>query len=123
MSVVLMAAATIIVVLGLAAAAVGEYLAAAGTAQTGADAAALAAAPVTFRPFGATGTARQEAARFAEENDVWLVSCTCRHDPSWAARSVEVRVARNVRLLLFGSRRVEAVGRAEFAPAMLLEGS
>ena len=37
-------------------------------AQAAADAAALAAAPVTFSPFGATGSASREAAIFAAAN-------------------------------------------------------
>lgn len=106
---------------GIAVAAVGQYLVALGSAQTAADAAALAAAPVTFRPFGATGSAREEAARFAVENSAELLGCSCPHDAGWAPREVEVRVGREVRLVLFGIRRVEAVGRAEFAPALLLE--
>lgn len=119
----MLATAAVLVLMTLSVAAVGQYLVAAGSAQTAADAAALAAAPVTFRPFGATGTAREEAARFARENDARLVSCECRHDSGWAVRRVEVRVARSVTLVLFGSRKVEAVGRAEFAPALLLEAT
>ena len=120
-SVLMLAVSAVLLVVTLGGAAVGQYLVAAGIAQSAADAAALAAAPVTFRPFGATGTAYQEAARFARENDSRLVSCDCNQDPSWATRRVEVRVARSVRLLVFGTRRVEAVGRAEFAPVLLLE--
>jgi hypothetical protein len=89
-------------------------------ASAAADAAALAAAPVTFRPFGAAGTPREEAARFAAANSARLVSCDCALDRSWAARTVEVVVARRVDLMLFGSRSILASARAEFAPAALL---
>ena len=89
-------------------------------ATTAADAAALAAAPVTFLPFGATGSPAQEAGRFARLNGASLVSCRCPIDRSFATRSAEVRVAVSVGLPLLGSVTVEATGRAEFAPAALL---
>lgn len=89
-------------------------------ATTAADAAALAAAPVTFLPFGATGSPAEEAARFAALNGADLISCRCPIDGSFAARTVEVRVRWNAQLPLLGSRAIEAVGRAEFRPALLL---
>ncbi len=116
----LLAAGAVITVIAIATAASGQYLAAAGQAQNAADAAALAAAPVTFRPFGAVGTAREEAAIFAEANGSTLTACACRQDPSWANRTVEVTVRRRVRLVLFGYRSVSATSRAEFAPTLLL---
>jgi secretion/DNA translocation related TadE-like protein len=90
-------------------------------ATTAADAAALAAAPVTFLPFGAAGSPAAEAGRFARLNGALLVSCRCDVDPSFEPRSAEVRVRVAVRLPLFGSISVEATGRAEFVPAALLE--
>lgn len=122
-SLVMLAVIGALLAMTVAVAAVGQYLVALGSAQTAADAAALAAAPVTFRPFGATGTAREEAVRFAGENSAELLACSCGHDAGWAPREVEVRVGREVRLVLFGTRRVEAVGRAEFAPALLLQAA
>ena len=113
---ILLAAGAVITVIAIATAASGQYLAAAGQAQSAADAAALAAAPVTFRPFGAVGTAREEA----EANGSTLTACACRQDPSWANRTVEVTVRRRVRLVLFGYRSVSATSRAEFAPTLLL---
>jgi len=89
-------------------------------ATTAADAAALAAAPVTFLPFGATGSAVDEAARFARLNDAELLWCRCRVDRSFEPRTVEVLVATNVNIPIIGSVRVEASGRAEFLPALLL---
>ena len=93
-------------------------------AATAADAAALAAAPVTFRPFGAEGSAFQEAVRLAAANGARLTACLCNADPSWDRREVAVTVAVDVDLILFGSRTVTATSRAEFVPALLLgEGS
>lgn len=89
-------------------------------ATTAADAAALAAAPVTFLPFGATGSPADEAARFARLNGADLVWCRCSPDRSFEPRTVVVRVARSFGLPVLGEVRVEATGRAEFLPAMLL---
>lgn len=91
-------------------------------ATTAADAAALAAAPVTFLPFGASGTPAQEAGRFAGLNGGVMLSCRCPIDRSFAGRSVEVRVRTSVAAPLLGFVTVEAVGRAEFVPAALLGG-
>ena len=116
----LLAVGAVVVVVAIATAAAGQYLVAAGQAQTAADAAALAAAPVTFRPFGALGNAREEAAIFAAANGAVLALCTCPQDPGWDNRTVEVMVRRRVRLVLLGFRFVEATSRAEFAPTLLL---
>lgn len=123
MALVLLAAGAVVVVVAIATAAGGQYLTAAGQAQSAADAAALAAAPVTFRPFGASGTAREEAAIFAAANGAVLSLCVCPQDPSWDNRTVEVTVRRRVRLVLFGERSVEAKSRAEFAPSLLLRNN
>lgn len=92
-------------------------------ATTAADAAALAAAPVTFLPFGAEGSPTQEAARFARLNGASLISCRCPIDPSFAPRTADVRVRVEVVLPLLGSMTVDATGRAEFVPAALLAGA
>lgn len=89
-------------------------------ATTAADAAALAAAPVTFLPFGAEGSPADEAARFARLNGARLVWCRCPPDRSFESRTVEVRVAKTVDLPVLGDTTVEATGRAEFVPALLL---
>ncbi len=104
------------VLLALAVTDVGLYLDAGFRAATAADAAALAAAPLTFRGFGSSTGPRREAARLAAENGSRLVSCACRIDASWRGRTVAVVVERRVSLLLFGRRRVRAIGRAEFIP-------
>jgi hypothetical protein len=90
-------------------------------AATAADAAALAAAPVTFLPFGSVGSPFDEAARFARLNGADLLSCVCAVDRSFSNRTVVVRVANAVQLPFVGEIRIEAVGRAEFLPALLLD--
>ena len=90
-------------------------------ATTAADSAALAAAPVTFLPFGAEGSPADEAARFARLNGAQLVWCRCPPDQSFESRTVEVRVTKSVDLPVLGLIQVEATGRAEFVPAALLE--
>lgn len=91
------------------------------TAQMAADAAALAAAPVTFRPFGATGSATDEARRFAESNGGELTNCTgCGTDPSWESRVIEVEVSVEIDLLWFGTTSINAYSAAEFVPVQLL---
>lgn len=112
--------AALVVVLGVAIADVGMYLASRLQAAAAADAAALAAAPVTFAPFGARGAPAQEAARLAAVNGTRLVRCRCPVDRSWNPRVVEVSVARTVTLLGLPSVDVTAVSRAEFVPAALL---
>jgi hypothetical protein len=89
---------------------------------TAADAAALAAAPVTFLPFGAQGSPSQEAARFVVMNGAEMIWCRCEIDRTFEPRTVEVRVRRSVQLPILGTRHVEAIGRAEFVPAALLGG-
>jgi hypothetical protein len=90
-------------------------------ATTAADAAALAAAPVTFLPFGAAGSPSDEAMRFAHLNGTELLSCDCAINRSFAPRTVTVRVARRVELLGVRFPDAQAIGRAEFVPARLLE--
>jgi secretion/DNA translocation related TadE-like protein len=102
---------------------VGSLVVARSEAAAAADAAALAAAPVTFRPFGAAGTPAEEAARFATANRTRLIECVCPVDRSWAPRTVRVVVERTVDLGAFGSVPVRASSRAEFTPALLIGGS
>lgn len=118
--VLLAAAAGVVMLLAAALGAVGSYLLARVEAVAAADAAALAAAPVTFLPFGAAGSPAEEAARFAAANGARLVACLCPLDPSWAARTVTVEVAREASFWPAGSITVTATGRAEFRPALLL---
>jgi hypothetical protein len=103
--------------LGAIGAGVAGYVHAAGAA----DAAALAAAPVTFRPFGATGSPGQEAARFASLNGTRLVRCRCRVDRSWEKRTVTVVVERFIDLPGLGRFTVRATSRATFEPKALID--
>lgn len=118
---VTMAAAALVLLTSLAVLASGQFLAGRARAQAAADAAALAAAPVTFRPFGATGTAAEEAAAFAAANGATVVRCRCPQNPSWDTRTVVVTVRHAVPVVLFGTRFVEATAWAEFAPVRLLD--
>jgi len=116
----LLAVAGLVIVLTIGVADVGLALAGRLQAAAAADAAALAAAPVTFRPFGAEGSPASEAGRLAAANGAVLASCRCPIDRSWRSRVVEVAVERRVSLLGLGSIIVRASSRAEFAPARLL---
>lgn len=104
----------------VAVAAVGGGIGAYTKAASAADAAALAAAPVTFRPFGASGTPAHEAALFARANGARLVSCRCPIDRSWETRTVVVTVERTVSIVGIGTVRVQATSRATFEPVALL---
>jgi secretion/DNA translocation related TadE-like protein len=116
----LLGVAALLVLLALLGVDVGRYLAARAQAVAAADAAALAAAPVTFRPFGAGSGPRAEAARFARANGARLLSCRCPLDRSPATRRVDVVVAVPVTLTLLGAREVRARSRAEFSPTRML---
>ena len=109
-------------VLALAVGLVASGLATRFAAANAADAAALAAAPVTFRPFGADGTPRAEAARFAARNGARLLRCRCPVDRSWDARTVEVTVARRIDIPIIGAITIRASSRATFEPLLLVEG-
>ncbi|MGB5655868.1 MAG: hypothetical protein WBN35_04555, partial [Acidimicrobiia bacterium] len=119
-AILLLAVAGLVVVLTIAVADVGLALAARLQAAAAADAAALGAAPVTFRPFGATGSPATEAGRLAAANGSVLTSCRCPIDRSWRSRVVEVAVERRVSLLGLGSTTVHASSKAEFDPTKLL---
>ena len=118
--VMLIGVAAFVLLLAGALAAVGTYLNARVEVSAAADAAALAAAPVTFLPFEAEGTPAQEASRFARLNGTELDSCHCPIDRSWDARTVRVQVSKVVTLWPVGRIRVTAVSRAEFVPTLLL---
>jgi secretion/DNA translocation related TadE-like protein len=109
-----------LVVLGLMLGAAGQVLTARSRVQAAADAAALAAAPVTFRRFGSSGDPAAEAARFAEANGVRLIRCFCPIDRSWHSRIVEVEVGEEINLIGMGLTEVRAKAAAEFIPVQLL---
>jgi len=116
-----LAAVGMAVLLVAAVGSVGSGVTAYAKAAAGADAAALAAAPVTFRPFGATGSPRSEAAGFAAANGSRLVRCRCPVNRSWVSRSVEVTVVRTLSILGIGEVTVRASSRATFDPSKLLD--
>ena len=120
-AVLLLAVAGLVLLLALGVADAGIAFSARLQAAAAADAAALAAAPVTFRPFGATGSPAAEARRLATANGAVLTTCSCPIDRTWQARVVHVVVERRVDLLGIGAITVRASSRAEFAPAALLD--
>jgi len=121
-AVLLLAVAGLVLLLALGVADAGIAFSARLQAAAAADAAALAAAPVTFRPFGATGTPTAEARRLALANGAVLATCSCPVDRTWRTRVVHVVVERRVDLLGIGAITVQASSHAEFAPAALLDG-
>lgn len=88
--------------------------------QGAADAAALAAAPTTFHPFGGDADPAAVARSVAAANGADLVACHCRRDPTWSARVVVVRVARPIGVLGVVGVEVTASAAAEFTPVELL---
>lgn len=111
----------LVMMIALGVAAVGAGLTGYFQAAGAADAAALAAAPVTFRSFGASGSPSQEAARFASANGTRLLRCTCPVNRSWDARTVATMVARAITVPGFGHFEVRAESRATFDPSALLQ--
>lgn len=106
----------ILILVGAGLGGVGRLVAAHAQATAAADAAALAAAPLTFLD----GNAAAEAARYAELNGARLVGCRCGRDGSFAPRVVTVEVSKQVDLPVFGSVVVRGRAAAEFAPLDLL---
>jgi secretion/DNA translocation related TadE-like protein len=86
-------------------------------AEAAADAAALAAAPLTF--LGSPDPAR-EAARLAEANGARLRTCRCPIDRSLATRIVEVEVEMVVTTMAIGRHLIVVRSRAEFDPGAAL---
>jgi secretion/DNA translocation related TadE-like protein len=121
-SVLILGIVGLIVVLGVMLGTAGQFLNARSQAQAAADAAALAAAPVTFHPFGSRGDPAAEAARLAVANGARLARCVCPVDRSWASRVVEVEVFLAVNLAGIDLREIRAVAAAEFSPTDLLFG-
>jgi predicted deacylase len=90
--------------------------------QAGADAAALAAAPLTFHAFDGRGDPRAAASDAASENGAVLVRCECDRDRTWAERTVVVRVEASIRVLGIHGVVVAAEAAAEFRPVDLVRG-
>lgn len=110
----------LVMVLMIGVAGMGMGIGAHTAAANAADAAALAAAPVTFMPFGAKGGPAREAARFASLNGARLVRCTCPVDQSWNSRTVEVVVVVAVPIPGLGHVNIRASARATFEPIRLI---
>jgi uncharacterized membrane protein len=89
------------------------------SAQTAADAAALAAGPLTFESTQATAPVA-EAARFAAANGATLIFCDCPVDPVWRPRTVIVEVEVEVQRSWLGVTKVVARAAAEFDPTVWL---
>ena len=107
------------VVLALMVIDVARVVAVRGQVVTAADAAALAAAPVTFSSFGTSGDPAREAAVVAAGNGARLVECRCPVDRSWDSRVVTVTAAMRTSLALLGNRELTATSSAEFRPVAL----
>jgi hypothetical protein len=106
-------------VLGLLVSDVARLVEARSRLLVAADAAALAAAPVTFAPFGAVGSPTAEATRFADANGAELIDCRCPIDQSWSQRDIVVTVGGSVDLVLLGHREIQATAAARFRPIEL----
>jgi len=85
-------------------------------AQTAADAAALAAAPATFRGDGPTRLARE----YATANGAELVECACPVDQTWQTRRVTVTVRVPISVWVLKSVHITRSATAEFSPVALL---
>ncbi|MCP4304009.1 MAG: hypothetical protein GY788_03835 [bacterium] len=117
---IIAAAGTLLVlVIGLLLTDVAHTYTARASLATAADAAALAAAPVTFSSFGTDGNPWRAAAEMAAANGAELIACECSIDRSWSTRRVAVTVAATVDLSLLGDRRMTAMAAAEFRPVDL----
>lgn len=110
----------LILVVGVTA--IGQVLIARNRVIAAAEAGALAAAPVTFRPFGATGSASEEASRLVHSNGATLVRCDCRPDRGYAPRTVVVTAMVTIDVLGLREWSLEATAAAEFRPVAVLVG-
>ena len=104
------------VVVGLTVVSATQVVIARARAVVAADAAALAAAPMTFPPVAQGDSPEVIARKFALMNGARLIRCECVVLATFDPRSVEVEVAIPVVLILVGPRYVRATSRAEFVP-------
>jgi hypothetical protein len=104
---------------GLVGVEVYRLVTARAVAQTAADSAALAAAPLTFAAFGSEASPEAEAAVYAAANGSELLECRCAFDPVWRPRIVVVTVQAEVDSFI-GVSHVRAMAAAEFDPTVWL---
>ena len=115
-SLLAIAAIGLVVFVGLAVLATAQIVIARSRATAAADAAALAAAPMTFPPLAGRSSPVDEAETLAAANGARLVSCLCPQVATFDPRQVEVTVAVPVDLPFLGLRWVHASSAAEFVP-------
>ena len=115
-SVLAIAAMAVVTFVAVAVLATGQIVIARSRATAAADAAALAAAPMTFPPVAGGRSPVEEASTLAEANGARLVSCVCSQVANFQPRQVEVTVAVPVDLPILGQRWVQASSAAEFVP-------
>ena len=115
-SVLALAMMTVLTFTVLAVSASAQIITARTLATAAADAAALAAAPMTFPPVAGGRSPLAEASRLARANGATLVSCLCPQVATFAPRQVEVTVLFPVDLPILGLRWVEGSSAAEFVP-------
>ena len=115
-SVLALAMMTVLIFTVLAVSASAQIITARTLATAAADAAALAAAPMTFPPVAGGRSPLAEASHLARANGATLVSCLCPQVATFAPRQVEVTVVFPVDLPILGLRWVEGSSAAEFIP-------
>ena len=89
-------------------------------AQSAADAAALAAAPLTFHAYDGVGDPEAAARDAVATNGAELVDCRCPIDRTWSDRVVVVRASVAARPLAIWQLTIAAEAAAEFRPVDLL---
>ena len=120
MSVFVVAALMVGFLLIVALVGIGQFVIARERVVAAAEAGALAAAPVTFRSFGAAGTAAAEADRLVRANGAVLVRCDCSHSPQYEPRTATVTTRFTVAILGFQRVDLEYTAAAEFRPVDLI---
>ena len=118
-SVLVVTVLTLGFLLAVAVTGIGQVLVARERLITAAEAGALAAAPVTFRPFGASGSPGAEADRLVRSNGAELVRCYCSYDPQYNSRTVTVTARLAVTVLGLREIDLEYTAAAEFRPVDL----
>ena len=119
-SVFVVAALILGFLLAVAVAGIGQVVVARERVVAAAEAGALAAAPVTFRSFGASGSAAGEADRLVRANGALLVRCDCSHNPRYDSRTATVTARLRVAVLGFQEIDLEHTAAAEFRPVDLI---